>query len=264
MQKHDATRLHHDFRLELDGTLKGWAVTRGPSLDPNDKRLAVRTEDHPLDYARFEGTIPKGQYGGGTVMLWDNGIWEPVPGKDAVKTLGEGHLHFILHGHSMKGEWLLIRLKPRGKERSENWLLRKIADEHAAGSDDLVAIHLTSIQSGRTMAEIASGAAAKTKKRSAKGRGLAKQRKEDAREKHIDVPPPYQPVQLATLVDHVPAGDRWLHEMKFDGYRTLISCAVAMAGHIRARVLTGRTALRRSSQRLSRSMPVRPSLMARP
>lgn len=223
VQKHDATRLHYDFRLELDGTLKSWAVTRGPSLDPNDKRLAVRTEDHPLDYARFEGTIPKGQYGGGTVMLWDNGNWEPVPGKDPVKTLGEGHLHFILHGHRMKGEWLLIRLKPRGKEKSENWLLRKIADEHAGGSDDLVAIHLTSIQSGRTMAEIASGAASKTKTRPAKARGLAKQGKKDAREKHIDVPPPYQPVQLATLVDHVPAGDRWLHEMKFDGYRTLIS-----------------------------------------
>src|SRR6201996_8903808 len=135
VQKHDATRLHWDFRLEMDGVLKSWAVTRGPSLDPDDKRLAVRTEDHPLDYATFEGTIPKGQYGGGTVMLWDNGTWEPIKGKDPRKTLAEGHLHFILHGHRMKGEWIMIRLKPRGKEKGENWLLRKVADEHAAGSD---------------------------------------------------------------------------------------------------------------------------------
>src|SRR6476469_3962530 len=97
VQKHDATRLHYDFRLELDGVLKSWAVTRGPSLNPNDKRLSVRTEDHPLSYATFEGTIPKGQYGGGTVMLWDRGTWEPIAGKSA-KDLDKGHLHFILHG----------------------------------------------------------------------------------------------------------------------------------------------------------------------
>lgn len=165
VQKHEATRLHYDFRLELDSTLKSEAVTRGPSLDPNDNRLAVRTEDHPLDYAHFEGTIPKGQYGGGTVMLWDNGTWEPVLGKDPLETLAEGHLHFFMHGHRMKGEWLMIRLKPRGKEKGENWLLRKIADEYAGGSDDLVGTHLTSIKSGRTMAEIASGAAGKVTRR---------------------------------------------------------------------------------------------------
>ncbi|KAK0340693.1 hypothetical protein LTR94_029474, partial [Friedmanniomyces endolithicus] len=125
VQKHAASRLHYDFRLELDGTLVSWAVTRGPSSNPDDKRLAVRTEDHPLDYARFEGTIPKGEYGGGTVMLWDNGTWESIPGKDPRQTLPEGHLHFILHGARMKGEWILIRLKPRGKETRENWILRK-------------------------------------------------------------------------------------------------------------------------------------------
>ncbi len=209
VQKHAATRLHYDFRLELDGTLKSWAVTRGPSANPDDKRLAVRTEDHPLNYARFEGTIPKGEYGGGTVMLWDNGIWEPVPGKDPVKTLAEGHLHFFLHGQRMKGEWLLVRLKPRGKEKGENWLLRKVADAHAGGSDDLVGIHLTSVDSGRTMEDIAAGKAVKTK---AKTPARGKQ-----------PPPPFQPVQLATLVDHVPPGDRWVHEMKYDGYRTLVS-----------------------------------------
>ena len=107
VQKHDATRLHWDFRLEMDGVLKSWAVTRGPSLDPQDKRLAVRTEDHPMAYAGFEGTIPAGEYGGGTVMLWDAGEWEPVGGKDPAKTIDEGHVHVILHGQRMKGESLL-------------------------------------------------------------------------------------------------------------------------------------------------------------
>ena len=130
--------LHYDFRLELDGVLKSWAVTRGPSPNPDDKRLSVRTEDHPLSYATFEGTIPKGQYGGGTVMLWDRGTWIPHPGKDPRKTIEEGHLHFTLEGERMKGEWLMIRLKPRGREKNENWLLRKIQDEYAGGSDDLV------------------------------------------------------------------------------------------------------------------------------
>ncbi|WP_232496256.1 DNA ligase D [Novosphingobium kaempferiae] len=226
VQKHEATRLHFDFRLELGGTLKSWAVTRGPSLNPDDKRLAVRTEDHPLDYARFEGTIPKGEYGGGTVMLWDNGTWEPVPGKDPVKTFAEGHLHFVLHGHRMKGEWLMIRLKPRGKEKGENWLLRKIADEYSGGSDDLVATHLTSITSGRTMAQIATGAAAKAAggiSSKAKSPVAAPRKKTGHGSRALGPPPPFQPVQLATLVDHVPPGDRWLHEMKFDGYRTLIA-----------------------------------------
>ena len=138
VQKHDATRLHWDLRLEVDGVMKSWAVTRGPSLNPDDKRLAVQTEDHPISYADFEGTIPEGEYGGGTVMLWDDGWWEPIPGKSA-KDLEKGHLHFILHGERMKGEWLLIRLRPRGKERNTNWLLRKLEDDYAGGSDDLVA-----------------------------------------------------------------------------------------------------------------------------
>jgi bifunctional non-homologous end joining protein LigD len=209
VQKHAATRLHYDFRLELDGVLKSWAVTRGPSPDPDDKRLAVRTEDHPLDYAGFEGTIPKGQYGGGTVMLWDNGTWESIPGKDPRKTIEEGHLHFILHGHRMQGEWLLFRLKPRAGEKRENWILRKVKDEYAGGSDDLVEGHLTSIDSDRTMAQIETGA--KKPKKAAPSR------------KKTGTLPPFQPVQLATLVDHVPPGDRWLHEMKYDGYRCLIA-----------------------------------------
>ena len=130
VQKHDATRLHWDLRLEVDGVLKSWAVTKGPSPDPEIKRLAVRTEDHPMSYAEFEGTIPKGEYGGGTVMLWDRGTWAPIEGKSA-KDLNKGHLHFTLDGERMKGEWLLIRLKNKAGEKRENWLLRKIDDDAA-------------------------------------------------------------------------------------------------------------------------------------
>ncbi len=153
VQKHAASRLHWDFRLELDGVLLSWAVTKPPSTDPAVKRLAVRTEDHPLDYATFEGTIPKGEYGGGTVMLWDRGTWTNEI--DPREGMAKGKLHFTLTGERMKGEWVLIRLKPEGK--AENWLLGKIADEYATGVDlDFDA----SIATGRTMAAITAGEAA--------------------------------------------------------------------------------------------------------
>jgi bifunctional non-homologous end joining protein LigD len=223
VQKHEATRLHYDFRLELDGVLLSWAVTRGPSLNPDDKRLAVRTEDHPLDYATFEGTIPKGQYGGGTVMLWDNGTWEPIAGKDPRKTIPEGHLHFILHGHRMKGEWIMVRLKPRGKEKGENWLLRKVADAYAGGSDDLVSTYLTGIDSGLSMAEITAGKSPKKRPRAAKAPAKPRTASRAGKAGKPLRPPPFRPVQLATLVDKVPAGDRWVHEMKYDGYRALVA-----------------------------------------
>ncbi|WCT75107.1 DNA ligase D [Sphingomonas naphthae] len=217
VQKHDATRLHWDFRLELEGVLKSWAVTRGPSLDPDDKRLAVRTEDHPLSYATFEGTIPKGEYGGGTVMLWDRGTWTPLPGKDPIKTLAEGHLHFTLDGERMKGEWIMVRLKPRGREKAENWLLRKVADDFAGGSDDLVGQAITSVETGRTMAEIAGGEEPKVAKR----RPAAAKKAAPAKASRGKLPTFREP-QLATLVDAVPAGSGWIHEVKYDGYRTLI------------------------------------------
>ncbi|MBO9621783.1 MAG: DNA ligase D [Sphingomonas sp.] len=217
VQKHDATRLHWDFRLEIDGVLKSWAVTRGPSLDPDEKRLAVRTEDHPLSYADFEGTIPKGEYGGGTVMLWDSGRWEPVEGKSA-KDLEKGHLHFRLEGERMKGEWLLIRLKPRGKERTENWLLRKIDDQYAGATDLLVETGLTSVVTGRTMQEIAEG------KRAGKRPAAAKPaRPKAAKRAPAGKPLAFREPQLATLVDSVPAGNQWLHEVKYDGYRALVA-----------------------------------------
>lgn len=218
VQKHDATRLHWDFRLEMDGVLKSWAVTRGPSLDPDEKRLAVRTEDHPLGYGTFEGTIAKGEYGGGTVMLWDRGTWAPIAGKSA-KDIDKGHLHFVLEGERMRGEWLLIRLKPRGKERNENWLLRKIEDADAGGTDTLVETALTSVATGRTMQEIAEGVAAKTRR----AEGTSPPRSRPAKRAASAAFPAFTPPQLATLVDAVPTGSGWLHEVKYDGYRALIA-----------------------------------------
>lgn len=217
VQKHDASRLHWDFRLEIDGVLKSWAVTRGPSLDPNEKRLAVRTEDHPLSYADFEGTIPQGEYGGGTVMLWDQGTWAPIKGKSA-RDLEKGHLHFVLDGQRMKGEWLLIRLKPRGKEKGENWLLRKIDDAEADGTDSLVETGLTSVTTGRTMLEIAEG---KKPKRGSKPKPKTAAAAKAPGKAKIG----FRDLQLCTLVDHVPSGTSWLHEVKYDGYRALVVVA---------------------------------------
>ncbi|MEO6717319.1 MAG: DNA ligase D [Novosphingobium sp.] len=215
VQKHDATRLHWDLRLEVDGVLKSWAVTRGPSANPDDKRLAVRTEDHPMAYATFEGTIPEEEYGGGTVMLWDRGTWEPIAGKSA-SDLEEGHLHFVLHGERMKGEWILIRMKPRGRERNENWLLRKVDDEYSGGSDDLVERGLTSVATDRTMEAIASGAKPAKRGKSAP-RGTRRNRALQL--------PDFHPPQLATLVSAVPGGSDWIHEVKYDGYRAQVAIA---------------------------------------
>ena len=134
IQKHDATRLHYDFRLEFDGVFKSWAVTRGPSLDPHDKRLAVEVEDHPLDYGDFEGTIPEGQYGGGTVQLWDRGTWES---DDPDKGFAKGDLKFTLHGDKLQGSWVLVRMRhDRSGGKRTNWLLIKHRDEYAREGDD--------------------------------------------------------------------------------------------------------------------------------
>ncbi|MGE4304009.1 MAG: DNA ligase D [Novosphingobium sp.] len=235
VQKHDATRLHWDLRLEADGVLKSWAVTKGPSPDPDIKRLAVRTEDHPLSYAGFEGVIPKGEYGGGTVMLWDRGTWEPIQGK-SWKDIDKGHLHFTVHGERMKGEWLLIRLKPRKDEKRENWLLRKLQDEYAQKGDPLIERELTSVLTGRSMAEIAAGDEFSLENK--KGDEFAAQMKKAARSNAKKTPtkpkrksassgkpPAFRKPQLATLVDSVPTGKGWMHEIKFDGYRAIIAAA---------------------------------------
>ena len=236
VQKHAATRLHWDFRLEVDGVLKSWAVTRGPSPDPDDKRLAVRTEDHPLAYAEFEGLIPKGEYGGGSVMLWDKGTWEPIAGKSAAD-IAKGHLHFVLHGERMKGEWILIRLKPRPGEKRENWLLRKVADAFSTSGDHLVEHGLSSVLTGRSMAEIAADTAGEFSLAGKKGEAFAAEMAKAAehnadktparksKPKAAGKPPKFREPQLATLVDAVPAGNQWLHEIKFDGYRALIAAA---------------------------------------
>ncbi len=226
VQKHDATRLHWDLRLEIDGVLKSWAVTKGPSPDPEIKRLAVRTEDHPMSYADFEGTIPKGGYGAGTVMLWDRGSWAPKEGKSA-QDLEDGHLHFTLDGERMRGEWLLIRLKRKQGEKRENWLLRKINDEYAQAGDTLVERELTSIATGRSMAQIAAGKnsdAFTTKMAEEPSPAASKPKSKKARpsRKAAELPK-YRKPQLATLVDDVPTGNGWMHEIKFDGYRALVA-----------------------------------------
>lgn len=204
IQKHDATRLHFDFRLEVNGVLKSWAVTRGPSLDPAEKRLAVRTEDHPMEYARFEGIIPDG-YGAGTVLLWDRGDW--LPEGDPVRDLERGALSFELKGQRLKGAWSLVRMKSRsGKRRKstrENWLLIKKDDTFAAPETDPVEIWTESIVSGRDLSQIEQGVPAPKKKQASKRAPF----------------PGFIPPQLATPTDQPPTGADWMHELKLDGYR---------------------------------------------
>src|ERR1700742_4249157 len=157
IQKHAATRLHYDLRLELDGVMKSWAVTRGPSLVPGEKRLAVHVEDHPVEYNDFEGTIPEGEYGGGTVMIWDRGRW--LPDGDPHKGYAKGHLDFVLDGEKLHGRWHLVRMRPRPSERRENWLLIKGNDDAARSgrAKDILDEEPLSVASGRSMDEIAAG-----------------------------------------------------------------------------------------------------------
>jgi bifunctional non-homologous end joining protein LigD len=165
IQKHAARRLHYDLRLELDGVMKSWAVTRGPSLDPGEKRLAVHVEDHPIEYNTFEGTIPQGEYGGGTVMIWDRGTW--LPQGDPHQGYAKGHLDFVLEGEKLHGRWHLVRMRRRDrdsqKDRHENWLLIKGKDDEArSGRDkDILAEQPLSVVSGRSIEEIAAGKAEK-------------------------------------------------------------------------------------------------------
>lgn len=215
VQKHAARRLHYDLRLEWDGVLKSWAVTRGPSPDPADKRLAVRTEDHPLSYGDFEGVIPEGQYGAGTVMLWDRGTWEPLHDPEA--GLAEGKLHFRLHGQRMQGGWALVRMRGRKAEKRENWLLIKENDELAGQASGHLIDQTASVKTGRAMADIAAG-------RDATGPpapGAAARRRRSKAGAAGTGPPDFQAVQLATLVSDAPDGDDWVSEVKFDGYRCL-------------------------------------------
>ena len=153
IQKHRATALHYDFRLEWNGVLLSWAVPKGPSLDPSVKRMAMPTEDHPIEYAKFEGIIPEGEYGGGTVMIWDNGTWEPEV-EDVDAALKKGDLKFTLHGKKLHGSWVLVRLRPRPGEKRASWLLIKHRDEYA-GTEDIAETQPRSVVSKRILVEIA-------------------------------------------------------------------------------------------------------------
>ncbi|OUM08134.1 DNA ligase D [Pseudomonas syringae] len=223
IQKHDARNLHYDFRLELDGTLKSWAVPKGPSLDPKQKRLAVHVEDHPLGYAGFEGSIPKGQYGGGDVIVWDRGIWQPHG--DPQKTYKDGKLKFTLIGEKLSGEWALVRTRLTGSGSKEQWLLIKEKDDVARPADeyDITQEQPQSVISG---AHVGAGRAAPTKRKSTAVSGKASAappkpaHPKAARKTSKAAFPETLSPQLAALVEAPPAGD-WLYEIKFDGYRIL-------------------------------------------
>jgi bifunctional non-homologous end joining protein LigD len=257
IQKHDATRLHYDLRLEMDGVFKSWAVTRGPSMDPADKRLAVEVEDHPLDYGDFEGTIPKGQYGGGTVQLWDRGYWES---DDPDKGLKKGDLKFTLDGEKLHGGFVLVRMKhDRNGGKRTNWLLIKHRDEFVKeGKANTILDDDKSVASGRSMSAIAAGKGnapkpfmiartakikanaiwdssegsaaearakngVKTKadvvKRTTKKVAPKKAVRKTARPIKAATMPGFVAPQLCTSVDRPPSADGWAHEIKFDGYR---------------------------------------------
>lgn len=238
IQKHAASRLHYDLRLELDGVFKSWAVTRGPSTDPNDKRLAVEVEDHPLDYGDFEGTIPKGEYGGGTVQLWDRGFWSPAEGKKPEDALKGGDLKFTLQGQRLHGSWVLVRLRnDRSGNKRTNWLLIKHRDEFATAGDAQSLLKADrSVASGRSMDQIAAGKGkAPTPfmlaRDSVKSDAVWRSDRED-KSKSVLAPaakpahgpslksmPAFIEPQLCKLVDRPPNTGGWVHEVKFDGYR---------------------------------------------
>jgi len=241
IQKHAARRLHYDLRLELDGVFKSWAVTRGPSLSPHDKRLAVEVEDHPLDYGDFEGTIPHGAYGGGTVQLWDRGFWAPAGNGSPAEALANGDLKFVLEGERLRGGWVLVRIKnDRSGGKRTSWLLIKHRDDHAREAEppDAVLAEDRSIASGRSMDMIAAGKGKPPKpfmknstqrnKPDAKwdrSKGVvaqARARRSAAKPvgtRHQGRIPRFVPPQLCEIVDRPPSGPGWGHEIKFDGYR---------------------------------------------
>ncbi len=268
IQKHAASHLHYDFRLEVDGVLKSWAVAKGPSINPRDKRLAVEVEDHPLDYGDFEGTIPQGQYGGGTVQLWDRGYWLP-DANDPAAAIKKGELKFVVDGERLHGGFVLVQIKNRRPgDKKNNWLLIKHRDEFARDTDgDALLTEDRSVASGRTMAEIAAGkgngpkpfilankdhappnAVWNTKKGSGEGLQAAKtvsekparkavgskQLSEKSRDASVHFMPEFIAPELCKLVDRPPSEAGWVHEVKFDGYR------------IQARVEDGQAVLRTS------------------
>ena len=229
VQKHWATRLHYDFRLELDGTMKSWAVPKGPSFDPADKRMAMPTEDHPISYNRFEGTIPPGNYGAGKVIIWDKGVWIPL--EDPRKGYRDGKLKFELRGHKLRGHWTLVRMKGRGNGRQDPWLLIKERDSEAKASGEYSVVDempdsVQGLEDRPAIAAPARAAPAATRAVSGPPAGARKAALPDA----------LQP-ELATLVDELPKDpDHWIFEIKFDGYRMLTR---AERGKVRLTTRTG-------------------------
>ncbi|MCG8273878.1 DNA ligase D [Aquamicrobium sp. NLF2-7] len=234
IQKHAARRLHYDLRLEMDGVMKSWAVTKGPSLVPGEKRLAVHVEDHPLEYNDFEGTIPKGEYGGGTVIVWDRGTWSPV--HDAQKGYAKGHLEFELTGEKLSGRWHLVKMQGKPSEKRENWLLIKGDDDAArtAGDPDILKERPESVKTGREIKDVAGEAPGWSSKTGKITKSTTRKPTRTAKEPEISVElpdpasvkgtknaplPGFVAPTLATLMKAPPAGDRWIHEIKFDGYR---------------------------------------------
>ena len=237
IQKHAATRLHYDLRLELDGVMKSWAVTRGPSLVPGEKRLAVEVEDHPIAYNTFEGTIPKGEYGGGTVMVWDRGHW--LPESDPHRGLAKGHLAFTLEGKKLHGGWHLVRMRRRPGEKRDNWLLIKQDDDagRSPKDEDILEEKPLSAASGRSMEQIEKGSrkvwhsnratAGRTLPKTHRAAATPKKNIPRARTKKDDPDfaaglsalPAFVPPCLASLSDSPPDQGNWVHELKFDGYR---------------------------------------------
>ena len=255
IQKHAATRLHYDLRLELDGVFKSWAVTRPPSLDPKVKRLAVEVEDHPLDYGDFEGTIPKGEYGGGTVQLWDRGFWAPEGDVPPEQGLRDGELKFVLAGERLQGRFVLVRIRNREGGKRHNWLLIKHGREHI--EPEATALDEDqSVASGRTMQEIAAGTGAAPQpfmlstqapadavwhsKRTEQSSKRTEQPAAPAAASHpllgrpIKTLPSFIAPQLCTLLERPPADAGWVHEVKLDGYRLQLRVSGARA-HLRTR-----------------------------
>lgn len=225
IQKHGATRLHYDFRLELDGVMKSWAVTRGPSYDPADKRLAVHVEDHPVEYNKFEGVIPAGQYGGGPVMIWDRGTWTPEG--DPRKGLAKGRLTFTMEGSRMQGRWHLVRMHGKPDEKRDNWLLIKGDDEYVLTGEKnkkFLDVQNTSIISGRTLDEIREGKKKAEAGKPVKSRRISKSAPSKTAGTQASLEKlrkKYGSVELATLVEFPPESGDWWHEIKYDGYRLL-------------------------------------------